>query len=732
MKRRPFKISYRGYDKFKITQDEERKCYFYELGDEVSSNQELEHHLILIGLTESMAGSMESIKKSLKDILQQAVGDERQYISIIVFGGHHSAYTLFLGIKAQASIYQKRKIYKSLEEICTGIKGCIVSEALEYAGEELKKIEHSDEMRHHLYLILDEESIPLEWSILEEEQRCCNIVNAYAKSKMTLDAVGIGCFYNRNFLIKLVQKGRGKLLHADNIKEGKKLLSRVIKERRGGRFYSTPRKGKKAFLTKICEDIAPGEERSGGEACHLLVAYDEPLKQIGIEANLDNKKADEKVKQNFLYSLAAYEFRQGHIDKSLEILGQLGDKHTYNMVRNSYTMTEQGRTQNFLDELAKHPEMRYKKGRQTIDKEYIEKSEHLCLLELLNLIMDDSEAELLWDYGIKYEYSGIKKHILPSEYIFIKPEEGYGKVDKLIIGGRKLNIGVRVKIKGQVEDSKTHLKLDAAIYREYHLAVNGNLKTDVIWCQLSRPLKRRLRREKLIKKCFRYGNKEINVLNIKKMKLLNKRIEESLSETQIVEILDEVEEIKLREKIIKEFINELKEKSDLITKGYSLSEIEYSKLRKQFKINEKGIFVPQEVREEEGTIKTYRGTVIEWKVENLLASDREKQIRDYYKINMNETDEEKQMRLKAELKLLKYERYKKELLVQSVRLTYGIRNREFKVWDEKKMVAKKNMDRKLGINRIIGGEKEVTRRRIAHLIFKQERYETLIQCSLSV
>lgn len=733
MDQKPFRISYKGCSRIRLTKEEERECYFYELRNRLSVNQSSDHHLILIGLTESMAASLDVVKKSLKNILQTVAKYENQYISLVVFGGHHTADALCLGVRAQTSTYRTMKLYKRIEEALSGISGCVYSEALEYIQIRLKELDAFNEMRHHLYLISDEESIPSKWDLAEEEKRCYEVARWFKQSDISMDAIGMGHFYNRAFLLKLIKIGGGKLLHADHLREMKKRLTSLIEEERERVSYAFKNQPQRAFLAGDYRILIENKEKViKPRQRDLLITYDEPLKQSGDKKDFLDKEVSGQLKEEFLYHLAAYEFNEGRIDNSLFLIAELGDKGAYHIIRNSYTMIEQARSQNFLYELAEHDKSRYKRGRERIEIEAESNAEPLCLLELLRLIMDDCEAKLLWDYGTLYEYSGIKKKMLPSQYVFIRPDEGYGEVDRLLIGGKKLNIGLRVKVKGQVEDIETHLKLDAAIYREYHLVVNGNLKVDNLQCLLSKTLKKKLKKEQLIKQHFKYGTKEVYVLNLKKMKLFNRRIEKSLSQSQIVRTLYEIEDMKLREKIIKELMDNLHQKEGALVKDQSFQEMEYSKLKKKFGISDKGIFIPKGVEEEERPVKIYRGIILEWSIEQPVKADLKENMQSYYKIGVYESAFEECLRLEAELRLLKYERYRKELELQAVRLFYGIKHKEFEDWDEKKIISKKGTEAGLVRNTVIGGEKEVAKKEINHLTFRQERYETLIKCSLSV
>ena len=234
------------------------------------------------------------------------------------------------------------------------------------------------------------------------------------------------------------------------------------------------------------------------EECEIVIFEDELI--IDEEKFRGGKKkiVDVNIKEDFLYSLALYYIRNENREDGQEVIRQLGDIYIYKLLENEFDIEEKKKIIDLLNLCIADRKSRFKEGKINIKNNLII-NENECLIEILNEILGDDKSKLLWDYNYDYSRATSKNRMIEDNYVFIKPKVGYGEITEIIIGSKKLNICLKVKVEGEVKDKETNLKLDSHIFREYIIVLNGRLNQSYIWCKLSNELKSKYKKKKAYK-----------------------------------------------------------------------------------------------------------------------------------------------------------------------------------------------------------------------------------------
>jgi hypothetical protein len=127
------------------------------------------------------------------------------------------------------------------------------------------------------------------------------------------------------------------------------------------------------------------------------------------------------------------------------IIKVLGDIALFEKVQNCYSFIEKGNAINNITGALEHMSLRFVKGRNPIVESANEK---LCILEILQSIIEDTDSELYWDMNTPYHRITQHSKQIEDHIVFIKQENGLIPVTNISIGSEKLNIGIKVRIDG--------------------------------------------------------------------------------------------------------------------------------------------------------------------------------------------------------------------------------------------------------------------------------------------
>lgn len=724
------KITYLGSENLQISELENKRCNFYTLQTTSEESASVNHHILLLDVSGSMYGELEDLKNRTKLTLEALRRGKNNYVSIIIYSGHNESYRLINAAKCDMLSYKMARVFEILDEELYTRGVTVMSEPLEQAIEIVKQLGDVCN-KHHIALFTDGCLVTYKWSVQEEEARVLKIANICKEQGIFFNAIGFGQYYDRNFLKKIIENANtGNLYHIDAIKDYYKTMVNLTQEINHKDILDLEIDNTDYFILNTSKRLKGKDHLRtfSQDGLVTLVVFDEPLVINEQKIPLSkSKKLEEHVKEDCLYTLALYHVIHEDIESAEIALAQTGDLNAYTALNNCYSFVEKGKAINNLSIYISSPEKRFQKGKATIKVAAVE-DEPICLLEVLQEILMDPDSQLLWDYSYKYKRIGTKTQPIEDQYQFIRPKVGYGEVVDLSIGSKKLNIGVKVKINGQILDTESKLKLDGHIFRDYNLVVNGNINTDLMWCKLSKKLKQKFRKEKLIKSVTKLYGEEIITLNLRKLKSTNKRLLKSLNIETIVEDLYQVETLKCKQWALKQLIKELGTKEDELLQ--TLPEQQIS-IRSKYRVDEDGLYHPISTKTacEELPYEIYPAKVLEWKIEKFPRKKTQEQALLDYNNLIDDNKESAVQRLRTELYTVKEEKHLLTYKINLVRLSCGLSGKNIFLWEKELEKDKTETDKVLNMNTIVGEKVTIATKTLNTITIRQDTYTVLTRCN---
>lgn len=730
LKSKSIKVNFLGAEEMQISELEKKNCRFYEILPLEEQEESVSHHILLVDVSGSMYNEIPILKAKVKDLLKALKTGGNHYVSILIYSGHYECYRIVSAVKCDTVSYKMARVYEVLEEELYTRSITVMSEPLETAIEIVQSLAGVCE-QHHIALFTDGCLVPSKWSVKEEEKKCFEVAKLCWEKGIYFNAIGFGAYYDREFLKKMIALSKtGQLMHIDEIKDYYKAMLQLA--RQVDDQYSVDLTcGGDLFVCDAHIRYKQGTKLQSIQKVKptIVVTFDAPLKIENKVVKDEEKVLEEGLRQSFFYELALYHILNEDLDNAELALAQTEDLYAYQTLANGYSFRERGKAIELLNEMIKVPEKRYRAGRVPI-KIYLPEEEPLCLLEVLEAILRDSESRLLWDYHYAYKRIGIKTHVVEDNYHFIRPEAGYGEVVGMSIGSKKLNIGVKVKIEGLVEEKETGLKIGADLYRDYNLVVNGNINTTELWCELSKSLVTKFRKEKLIKRTITMHHRKIYTLNLTKLKATNKRMLKVLDQRELARYLYDIEVLECKQWAIKKVREQLLKEVEKKAINLEAVKEDIKMLKKRFRIDEKGIYKPCKVEKcDAAPYEVYPATVLEWKVDKFPKKKEQEKALKYYEGFIGQQVEESYRNLTEALELVRKEKREKEDLVNLVRLSYGLTGKALFIWEEETEKSKTETDKVLGINAVVGGKARIRTKTIDEIRIREDAYTVLTRCN---
>lgn len=731
IKSKGLNVNYLGESEVFISEGEKKKAKFYELLPLLELTNNVSHHILLIDTSASMESEIPKLKEKVKDILRALKASDNHYVSIIRYAGHEESYRILGGVKCDNLSYKMGKVYEIVEEQLFAKGITVISEPLDKAIDIVTSLNEVCD-KNHIVLFTDGCLVPMRWGVEEERKRCYQIAEICAGKGIYLNAIGFGKYYDRNFLKALMEfSTRGEWMHIDEVKDYYKTVLRFIQKVDDQYNTNISIENKDCYIFGLHERIKGGTVLSHlSNTSNVVVSFEEDLIIEGVKVSSTRQRAELNLIEDLYYELALYHLLREDLDSLVYVLAKTGDICAYESFYNIYSFVEKGVALEKLIELNESPNNRYKKGKVPI-RIYSEEEEPLCLLEVIRDILEDEDSRLLWDYTYKYKRIGVKEKYEEGDYKFIRPEIGYGEVVDLSIGSKKLNIGVKVKIDGCVEEVATGFRIGASIYRDYNLVVNGNINTSQIWCELSKELVSKFRKAKIIKKVITIHDRKIYTLKLKNLKISNKRMFKMLNQQEVAQYLYDVEVLGIKKWAIKKLIDQRLQDFGKTAIDLENSDRIIKDLKKRFYIDEKGIYQPKKTKLGENLpYEVYPATILEWKIDKFPKKKLQEEALIMYSNLVDENIEESYIRLVKELGKIKREKREKESLINLVRLSVGIIGKPLFLWEEEYEKSKVETDKVLGINVVVDEKVHISTKVIGHIKIREDRYTILSRCTV--
>lgn len=377
--------------------------------------------------------------------------------------------------------------------------------------------------------------------------------------------VGYGDYYNKQLMSEMAAKIGGSLTHSANLSSFSVSLDS---------FLGTAQDSKKitvkidAPLTKDSlifningKNINLYEANDNNEiqlSCNedektsVFVLTDIKPKGVEIKNSLDLERA--------LYACAYILTQKTKTDVAIDLLGFLGDKKLVDLVTNSYTNAEYGVTEENIKEAIFDLHKRYLDGKV---KNYVPPVDAFCLLDLIDLLAEDSEA-YFYPRNDAFVYKRIGKPAIPDEKYpkFEGDEHSKSSFADVVWNETKLNLSLRAYITGTIdlpaEAKKYGLlhKFPTFQYRNYTFVKDGILNVTKVPVTLSESSYKVLLSKGVILPTVKWKKDRILILNLDAVPIVNRKIAEGkTSATELCKWVLEEQKCKATIKALKWYKN---------------------------------------------------------------------------------------------------------------------------------------------------------------------------------
>lgn len=726
------KITFKGSAFLQISDNEKKECNFYSLKTLGERKISVNHHILLVDVSGSMYSEIPTLQNTIKATLLALSKEKNNYVSLISYSGHNESYRIINAVKCDTTSYKMANIYETLDKELYTRSITVISEPLEEAINISKKLLNVCN-KHHIALFTDGCLVPLKWTPTEEEEKCYAIAEKCKSEDIYLNAIGFGKYYDREFLKNLISiPNNGEFIHIDEIQDYHNKILEMVGKVREGQLLKGAIKNNDFFLLNSAKRFQNEylilNLKNGTE--NILVIFEESLIFDDIVYKKKKKTVSPILINDFMYSLTLNNINKGDFHSAEVTLAQTGDIFLFNKLSNCYSFLERGTIQNLIKKALDNPNDRYVGGKEEIKVKTLVQEE-ICLLEILNDIIKDEKSKLLWDFKYPYKRIGIKNIIDEDRYQFKYDKTGYGEVTDMSIGSKKLNIGLKVEIKGEVVDILSKLKLDSKIYRDFNLIVNGNINTSELSCILSRKLKMKFKKEGILKKTIKWNSQPICIIDLTKVKTTNKRILQSLSEEDIAQYLYDIEVLSCKAWALNKHIKNLFINNSCESLNLTQVPIEEIDARKAFRVNEGGIFNELRLSTTDNTdpFEVYPATVLDWRIDKFPKTRiQAKEFVEYenlFKDDLGET----YYSLLSELNKIKKEKNYKQLLINVVRISCGLIRKPAISWENQYDKSKREFNKELNINMIVDEKVTISTKKFNDVTVREDSYTLLTKCN---
>lgn len=294
-----------------------------------------------------------------------------------------------------------------------------------------------------------------------------NIFNAIKKIRgkvHTAMYVGCGAYYNRELLQAMSEKQGAILIHSSNIPEYADSITRLINLTDTSEpkeevqplvseplaTYTVTDQG--IVIYSVDEDgklyIAP---QKGSDSFIYYISFEKPNKKSWdkIEmGEIDFGDKDNKMAKA-IYAGALVLTQQTKTDLALGVMGNVGDKAMVDAITNAFTTEEYGAVENSLNLGIQDVSHRFAKGR---DIHYLPPVDAFCVVDALNLLMEDSEAAF-FPYHEKFQYEriGVASKAKDGYAKFIADRTSKSPFNTITWHDSRLNLSIQTKVNGTID-----------------------------------------------------------------------------------------------------------------------------------------------------------------------------------------------------------------------------------------------------------------------------------------
>jgi hypothetical protein len=733
------KIQLLGTKELQISETKQSKVNFFTLTRENNIKNYISHHILLVDVSGSMTHQIVTLKHKVKETIQTLIEIPNSYVSVIKYAGHYESKRIVNAVKCDEMSYKMANVFDTIEKELYTKSVTVMSEPLQDSIEICQSLMDTCD-KHHIALFTDGCLVTSKWSEEEERKKCFDVAKICSDEGIFLNAIGFGQYYDRLFLKNMIEvAGNGSLIHIDDVENYSEVIMKTIQ------------KVNEESLQTVNLTVSSGKIFNIGTSMlkmnmnvnvndNVIAIIDSDCVKIDDESYNVNgciTADNNNIIDDFYYSLARMYLQEEDIDNFEFIIKYLGDVDLFSRTQNCYSFIEKGNAINKITEALHNPKLRFLGGRNQI----IETSatEKVCLLEMLQLIMEDEDSLLYWDLEMPYHRITQANKCVEDDIEFHRQKTGLVPITSISVGSEKLNIGVKVKIEGTVKDKISGYEKKACIYRDYNLVNSGNVNVPYINVKLSAQLFVVFWQAEIINKEITdkgiqvEDNQWVFQIPLDGIKSANKRLLKSMSMKEIRDNLVETAALKCKQwaygQVIKEVVGD-KDKVDLLDLSFDEQEI-----RKLLRIDENGIYQPLKVEKDNTTpFEIYPATYLTWQVnqfpEKIKKEEYLKSIKKVIKdlgLIIGQDNIDIYDILSKSLKNTRKEIRERELRINCIRIASALMNKSPFIWDIELEKDKKSTDKILNRNMVIGGKINISKKTVDNDVIEQQRWIQLIK-----
>ncbi|AMS01152.1 von Willebrand factor type A domain containing protein [Bacillus phage AR9] len=543
------------------------------------------HHIHVLDRSWSMNTDLPQLIENVKGTLR--LMSDNDLISVIWFSSEGQCKTVFKGKSKRDS----EDINILLDTLKSPVGATCFSESLLHVKEIIDDLKA---LCPNFNVTFFTDGVPVVSNEKKEYELIWERIDSIKDDIMALNTIGYGNYYNRALLEEMSDQTMfGRLIHSSKINDyddifshNYQILSDMVSEKvtidadENSRILYLSNKNTKYSEGSMHLDFL---NKIKNQFFIITDAKEIKVNDEIIDVDSINSKIPVTTETNFKYALAYELYYAGKADESLDIMHMsIGDKYFIDKHMESFTADAR---QEYMKELNKAifvNKTRFKDGRA--EEEYLPKEDAFCVMDLLKVLTTGNNYYIPLDSS---EYNRIGKKVTDTFNVFRKSDEKpLAPMNELIFNAKHLNISIRYKINGKVSINPIEAKrvdlpkeVDSCIYRTQTIIKDGNLNVNKITVRIDKDTYDKLlalHQEGVIDfdKLFMHldanwneedGQKTVNSIdvtfNLESLPIINRLYAKNNDPENILNIVHDINVLKAKQKVVKYYINELKNKS---------------------------------------------------------------------------------------------------------------------------------------------------------------------------
>lgn len=446
------------------------------------------HHIHIIDRSGSMSSNIDQLIEDIKITLKFIPEDD--YITVIWFSGEGQVGTVIKCVKKSGNI-------EYINNLLDTIKSTIGCTYFTQAFNEVKNI------------IKETKSICENYNItlFTDGASCCNnekldvktsleIVNEIKDKVISLNCIGYGYYYDKEFLTKLSELTMfGRFNHSSNItdysvyfKHNYERINDLLMDKINIRVscadaYILYISSKNTKLT-MSNSIEISRINKTKNQFFIILPRDIELNNIEVFINDNSVEFPKNVKNkenpstinNFMYALAYENYYKGNRQFALDLLGNVCDKKLIDELLKAFSYDE---VEKFTKLLRKSIFDNSVRATDTCPPNYIPSNDAYCLMDLIKDLAKDN----CYYIPDTKNYNRIGRKVTDSFNLFKSDNQPiYANFNDLVFNKDKLNLSIRFTINGTVDINPRQAErynlpktVNSKLYNNHTIIKDGNL-----------------------------------------------------------------------------------------------------------------------------------------------------------------------------------------------------------------------------------------------------------------